>query len=129
MKNGTLQKKIKGYTATGISTELYRNEERYLSQLGFNRAGKDITGQPKWRLKVPYYNYEIQLVLGPYPKANPNCGILSLYTPAEKAEVFTGRNGRKKVITFPEFERPIAWYVDTADRLRNLIVSLTSQNI
>lgn len=103
--------------------------EKGLKGLGFKLAkDKGITGRNLWRLKVPYYPYQIQMELGDYDSSNPNCGILSLYEPPTKAVMFKS-NGKKKKLKLEEFCRPIAWHVDTHNRLYNIIQSLTQVNL
>lgn len=104
-------------------------DEEVLKNLGFKRTKtKGPVPEVVWRIKIPYYHSLIQVKLGPYPASNPNCGIVSLYSPEVTAPVYYA-NGRKKMVTFPERTTNIASYVNTPERLRNIIVSLTQQNI
>lgn len=81
-----------------------------------------------WRHKPLYYNFHIQLKLTTLLKDNPNCGIISLYSPEEVIEVYD-KLGRKRKMKIPEMNQPIAWYVSTSERLRAIIISLTTQNV
>ena len=111
--------------------------EDVIKYIGFYDSGeKDHTGNIKWRLKFPYYHYELQLVIMPYPHDNPNCGILSIYCAESVEESYdsvTRKNGFSKItkrkIKFPMVEIPIAHYVNSPERLRILILALTHQNI
>lgn len=102
--------------------------EEDLIRMGYKKVGKDILGENIYRLKLPYYMYQIQVVLGPYPKSNPNCGIVSIYSPPEEVEGYT-ITGKKKIYKIKEKIQPIAWYVDTPEKLFNIVVSLTTINI
>lgn len=99
-----------------------------LKRLGFKKA-KDIIDRDVWRISPSmYYSPMIQVSLGNYPRTNPNCGIVSIYHPKEKATGFTNK-GKKKIVTFKESEWPIAWGVDTYTRLEKIITSLTQRNL
>ncbi len=92
-----------------------------------------------YRLKCPYYAYELQLELGDYPKDNPNSGILGIYSPEEfasgipkrllyKKKVWSAKDHKAAAdykIKMPEFFQGIAWCVNTYDRLHKLITALT----
>lgn len=97
-----------------------------LKNLGFKKAEQN--GKEVWRIKIPYYHHHIQIELGEYPRTNPNCGTVCIWSPKEKVPTFT-KKGKKKMITLHESTIGIAWYVDTPERLRSIIVSLTQQNI
>lgn len=130
--------------------------EDILRKLGFYGEGKDIINRPCYRLKIPYgskffkhhYNYEIQVVLGPYPDTNPNSGIVSLYSrPIKDAHCITQQDKKKKpsrrnrvdyvldedethkvgyqYVDFPERCFPIAWHVTTLERLNQIYTALT----
>ena len=98
-----------------------------LKGLGFKKAKCNLLGNEVWRLSLPYYSYVIQVELHDYPVTNPNCGILSLYTPEEKNVEVYQSNGRKKLMNFKEQNFRIAHYVHTPERLRQLITVLTYQ--
>lgn len=103
-------------------------DEEGLKRLGFYLAEEKDNLRNIWRLKVPYYHYEFQIVLGNYHSTNPNCGVVSLYDPAGEAVGFT-QKGKKKMYKYPGFCRPIAWHVDTFDRLHIIIQALSHRNI
>lgn len=116
----------KNHTAIGIATKL---TEEYLLAIGFKRiVDKKSYPSKKYRLMVPYYPFQIQVTLGNYPKNNGNCGIVYIYHPEEIVDSYTTK-GRKTAVKFKELEQPIAYYVDTPERLRNIIISLTTSNI
>jgi len=122
-----------------------------LLKLGFRGEGKDDTGIPAYRLKVPkhpiygYFSYEIQIVLDDeYDELNPNSGIVSIYRKELKDmhcisdssideldyvfENIPEENGIKtgiKYVTFPEEIIPIAWHVTTLERLNAIYCALT----
>lgn len=107
-----------------------------LQKIGFYDSGeKMITDEIKWRLKVPYYSYEIQVVLGNYSFNNPNSGVLSLYNEEKKAKTYKSIKGKGKYkdfhkiveeyITLPKREFVVAYYVNTPERLKQLISVLT----
>lgn len=110
-----------------------RLDEEGLERLGFYDAGKNMIDRTKWRLKIPYYSFELQITIGNYPATNPNCGVMSIYSPTEKAETYKQTKkhpkGKKITLKIKEMEQPIAWYIWDYDRLRNLIVSLTQVNL
>lgn len=67
--------------------------EYILIGLGFRGEGKGITGNPLYRLKIPYdsktfehgYYFELQMEFNPHlPDTNGNSGILSIYRPTIK---------------------------------------------
>lgn len=125
--------------------------ESILLKLGFRGEGRDITNKPAYRLEVPrnakygYYGREIQIVLGDYPDTNPNCGILSLYMSGIKdahmimeekdsedradhilwEDKENGLRGGIKYIDMPERVSPIAYYVNTLERLNEIYCALT----
>lgn len=121
---------------TYISSQL---TEKTLIKLGFEHTDKDRLDRNVYRLKVPNYYFQIQVVLGDYPASNPNCGIVSIYSPEEmvsaipkdlyKKEKWTIKDKKRAKnykIKFPELIQPIAWYVNTNKRLRAIISSLTN---
>lgn len=106
-----------------------RLTENVLKGLGFINCGISNHGiSDVWRIKLPYYNSQIQVELGDYPKSNPNCGIVSLFDEKLIVDSYTSK-GKKTKITFPERCIPIAWYVDNPERLQQIIVSLTHVNL
>lgn len=107
-----------------------RIDEKYLLDVGFKEVEPLMHefGRKTYQLKFPFYNYQFRLSLGDYPSSNPNCGVLGLYEPEEDVEGVDLR-GKKKIIKYPEFYRPIAWYVDTPNRLHSIIQSLTHKNL
>lgn len=105
-----------------------RLTEDTLKRLGFTDSGKDYMGKTKWRIKLPYYYFQIQVVLGNYPERNPNCSIVSLYEAPTTAASFN-KKGKRKEIEIKEWEQAIAWGVSTPERLRHIIVSLTQENL
>ncbi len=104
--------------------------EEILQNLGFNDAGLERkTSKNKiWRVKFPYYAFHIQVVLKDLPSNNPNCGVVSIYMPPGNAIGFN-KKGKKKLIHFKELNQPIAWYVDSTERLKQIIISLTQSNL
>jgi len=107
--------------------EEYLTDET-LQRLGFNVA-VDSMGFQVWRIKVPYYHHLIQIRINPeLPRTNPNCGVFSLYSPADTIDGID-ENGNPEKITFPEKTTNVAWYVDTCERLYNLIKHITYVNL
>src|SRR5687768_14564184 len=102
--------------------------EKILKRLGYRKCGKDVAGGRIWRITPPYYSFDIQVVLGDYPANNPNCGVVSVFDRARK-EVGYNRKGKRKKIKFKEMTQPIAWYVDTPERLHQIVVALTHENL
>jgi hypothetical protein len=81
-----------------------------------------------WRMKMPFYHNEFHFVKGNYPATNPNCGILSVHTPAHEAVGFDNK-GKRKTFKFEASTKGIAWYVNTAERLRSIILILSETNV
>lgn len=103
--------------------------DEILVHYGFKKLPeKDAVERDIWRMKMPFYPYYFQFIKGDYPANNPNCGILSIHEPAHEATGFD-KNGRKKVYKFPASTRSIAWYVNTAERLRSIILILSEENV
>lgn len=101
-------------------------DEEILKSLGFKLYRS--RGERAWRTKLPYYHDEIEVRLGDYPSSNPNCGMVGLHSPAHDVIGFD-KNGKKEITKVGASTKYIAWYVDTPERLRKIIVSLTQQNI
>ena len=87
---------------------------------------------------MPYYSFVIQVSLGDYPKDNPNSGILSIHSPEQWASGipkylykkinWTSRDHKRVAnykIKMKEWTQPIAWHVNTFDRLHKVISALT----
>lgn len=109
----------------------YRNKltEETLEALGFKNCGKDKWGNKNvYRIQPIYYAFQIQVILGDYPASNPNCGVLGIYTPEEEVKLYTTK-GKLKKIKLKEEYQPIAWYVNTPERLQSIIISLTHINL
>lgn len=123
-----------------------------LIKLGFRGEGRDIVNNPAYRFKVPrnekmgYYHYQIQVVLNDkVSDDNCNSGTLSLYSPAihdahmlveerdnkvkadfiEWEDTENNLRGGIKYIDIPERAIPIAWHVNTLERLNEIYVALT----
>lgn len=140
-------KKNKVINAPILNDSKIKLDDNILIKLGFRGEGKDILNRPAYRLEVPNYHYQLQIVLGDYPESNPNSGILSLYEPKIKnAHCLTWEkdNGKKeskridhilwtedgqrvgiKYINLKERVIPIAWHVTTIERLNEIYVALT----
>ena len=116
--------------------------ERHLLGLGFKEVKIKDDHRPGYRIKLPYYPFEIQVTLGNYPISNPNCGIVAIYSPEQEAsgipkylykkKVWNARDHKKADnyrIKMPEWTQNVAWYVHTPERLMQIIVALTSMNI
>jgi hypothetical protein len=104
-------------------------DEEGLLRMGFT-AHEDTQGLGTvYRIKpAMYYHPMIQVQLRTdLPRTNPNCGIVSIYSPEITDKVIT--NEGEKQVTFPERITPIAWYVDTYDRLFAIINSLIQINL
>ncbi len=116
-----------------------------LLRLGFEeveiKMGKNWT-KKGWRLKVPYYAFQIQVELGDYPADNPNCGIVSIHSPKEEAGAIPDdlvkkidwtaddmKRAAAYTVTLPEWTQPIAWHVHTPERLKHIIVALSTVNL
>lgn len=120
-----------------------RLTEEILRNLGFEEATeKSIIGGTLWRIKYPYYAYQFQIELADYPDDNPNCGVLSLYSPEQDTSAIPddlydkehwepGDYERAKTFTIkiPKTEVHIAWHVNTPERLYAIIQSLTQVNL
>ena len=107
--------------------ENYLTDE-ILKNLGFTEA-VDFVNQKCWRISIPYYAHMIQISIRPHlPRTNPNCGVLSIYSPAETLLVVED-NGKERKKKLEESTHPIAWYVDTCERLKLIIDSLTHRNL
>jgi len=92
---------------------------------------KDIVGRDIWELKVPFYHSVFRFTQGQYPATNPNCGVLMIHTPAGEASGFKQLKGGKVkeiIHKFPARTMNIAHYVNTAERLRSIILLLTEAN-
>jgi hypothetical protein len=112
-------------------TQFHQEEfltDETLQRLGFSVA-VDSMGFQVWRLSVPYYYKIIQISINPdLPRTNPNCGVFSLYSPAQTIDGIN-ENGDPEPITFPETTTNVAWYADTCERLYNLIKHITHVNL
>lgn len=108
-------------------------DDEHLKHVGFVKLEKqDPVNRDVWELKIPYYPHKFRFIKGNYPANNPNCGIVSIYEPAGEAVGFEQAKGGKvkKVIhKFSATSINIAYYVNTAERLKNIILALTETNI
>lgn len=114
-------------------TRTTKIDDETLINIGFVKLDKqDVVKRDVWELKVPYYPHKLRYIKGNYPANNPNCGIISIYEPAGEAVGFTQtKNGRTKKIVhkYPATSINIAYYVNTAERLKDVILALTENNI
>lgn len=109
-------------------TRVTKIDDQILKHFGFKKLEKkDVVDREIWELKVPFYPQTFRYMAGDYPANNPNCGILSIHEDAHEVEGYD-RNGRKKIYKYNESTRAIAYYVNTAERLRGIIQILTETN-
>lgn len=112
---------------------------------GFIEAIDDRAGKTVYRLcdiKSKDYNsygFDIQIELNPrYANSNPNCGIVSIYSPAFTSVVIPEdliskeewteedeKRADENLVPFEEYTQSIAWHVTTYERLRDIVKSLT----
>jgi hypothetical protein len=121
-----------------------------LIEWGFVESDKDrFIGDPIYRKKVPshekvgHYHFQIQITLKPqYGASNPNCGILSIHSPSEECgaippDLYNKKKWSKKdeerangyTVTLEEMTQPIAWYVHTEERVKELYHALTQLDV
>ena len=100
-----------------------------LIRLGFTEAVGSLK-EKVYRIKPSmYYNKTIQVTLkNDLPRTNPNCGVVYIYE-EEINDTMLNNKGETVPVNFPERIIPIAWYVDTYERLFSIITSLTQINI
>jgi hypothetical protein len=99
--------------------------EQWLIDNDFENAGTDSVDIRRYRKDYSGYPFTIQITIGDYPSDNPNCGIVSIYMPEEKNMPAPTNDDLKNTIDFPEINQPIAWFVDTVERLEFIIDALT----
>lgn len=109
---------------------------------------KDVLDRPIYSLqniksKYGEYGFDIWVVLNPkYTNSNPNCGILSLHSPAYEYQVIPEDLLTKEEWTEEDMERaknsveiaeettqPIAWHLTTYERLKTIVKSLTLMDL
>jgi len=114
-------------------TRTTKIDDEHLTFVGFVKLEKqDPVNRDIWELKIPYYPHKLRFIKGNYPANNPNCGIISIYEPAGEAVGFDQTKGgkvKKIVHKYPATSINIAYYVNTAERLRDIILALTETNI
>lgn len=114
--------------------------EDVLLELGFINTGKKHGFSPIYRKIVAGYPHQIQYILGDFPKDNPNCGVLGIYSPEEMVNTVPKDLIHKDDWTDEEMERAskhqelipsslvnIAWYVTSELRLKSLIDLITQK--
>lgn len=108
----------------------------------------NVIGAPVYRLSNIKdnwgdYGFDIDVVLNlQYQESNPNCGIVSLHSPAFTSAVvprdlwdkedWTEEDQERadnNLVPFEEHNQPIAWHVTTYERLHAIVKSLTLINL
>lgn len=103
--------------------------DKILRYYGFVKlVEKDIVGRDIWELRMPFYPHKFRFIKEDFPADNPNCGVLSIHNDACEVSGFDTK-GKKKLYKLPSSTHNIAYYVNTAERLRSIILILTESNV
>lgn len=124
-------KVVKKYKPNWVRAPQNKLTPEILQNLGFKKVilkHSKTFKETVYRISVPYYAHIIEVRLGNYPASNPNCGMVGIHTPEQDVPAPTDKDINRKIKIGPETVM-IAWYVNTPERLRNIIVSLTQQNV
>jgi len=126
----------RAYDIVGYPLTRYNKiTDEILKNYGFTPMEKpDVIGRTVWRMQPPFYRYEFRFINGTkrFPAQNPNCGILMIHEPETEAVGFKQlKSGKLKKYTVKSkaFTTAIAHHVNTAERLRSIILLLTEENV
>lgn len=113
-----------------------------LEVFGFQYCGQTITDNSIYRISDEDYPFYIQVVLGDYPRTNPNCGMVYIYRPQEEVysipqdlldkEEWSYEDrvrAENHTVTVDKLEQPIAYYVYNLERLKQVYKALTTKEL
>ena len=109
-------------------TDQYLLENGYEQSYSIHTYDEKLPEDIVYRKQFTDYPFQIQVALGEYLETNPNCGIVSIYDPEITDCPFPTEDNFEATGTLEAMEQPIAWCVNTVERLEKIVDALIETN-